>query len=125
MNILDFFILITGHYIFDFIAQDEKWAKQKSNSLKYLLYHTTTYSLCWLTLIFFYEDTPLKVLLFVSVTFVSHTLTDFMTSKIVKKKFDSGHYGSKIPNIGAFSIIGFDQWLHYAQLGLTFTHIFS
>lgn len=60
------------------------------------------------------------VLSFVGITFICHTATDYVTSRIVSKKFAKGHYGSAIPNFGAFTIIGFDQILHYIQLFLTY-----
>ena len=54
------------------------------------------------------------------ITFVFHTLTDYFTSKIVSRKFANQEYGSPIPNFGAFTVIGFDQVLHYVQLFLTY-----
>jgi hypothetical protein len=64
-----------------------------------------------------------KVSVFVFITFVLHTTTDYYTSRIVSKKFANNHYGSPIPNFGAFSIIGFDQVLHYVQLFLTYYYL--
>jgi hypothetical protein len=54
------------------------------------------------------------------VTLICHTATDYVTSRIVSKKFAKGEYGSSIPNFGAFTIIGIDQVLHYVQLFLTY-----
>jgi len=62
----------------------------------------------------------LYIFLFFPITFILHTLTDYFTSKIVKYKFNKKHYGSFIPNFGAFTIIGLDQLLHYIQLFLTY-----
>jgi hypothetical protein len=53
-------------------------------------------------------------------TFLCHFITDYITSRIVKKRFEDKYYGSPIPNLGAFTVIGFDQVLHYAQLFLTY-----
>ena len=60
------------------------------------------------------------LLIFVGITFVLHTLTDFLTSKVVHGLFENKKFGSPIPNLGAFSAIGFDQVLHYIQLVLTY-----
>jgi hypothetical protein len=59
-------------------------------------------------------------LLFGVITFITHTATDYFTSRIVSKKFAKQEYGSPIPNFGAFTIIGIDQVLHYIQLFLTY-----
>jgi hypothetical protein len=59
-------------------------------------------------------------MIFAAITFVIHFATDYVTSRIVKKRFEAKHFGSPIPNLGAFSIIGFDQVLHYTQLFLTY-----
>ncbi len=124
------FLLVLIHFIADFIFQDEKWALGKSKNLKDLLYHTVTYSLIWVLPIFFIfytfcnnvEITEVidDTVLFVIITFICHTITDYFTSKIVSKKFSNQEYGSTIPNIGAFTYIGFDQVLHYGQLFFTY-----
>jgi len=51
---------------------------------------------------------------------VAHTITDYFTSKITSRLYAQGKFGSTIPNLGFFSMIGFDQVLHYGQLLLTF-----
>lgn len=67
----------------------------------------------------------LKFLLFFLITFVTHTITDYITSRIVSKKFANKHLGSPIPNFGAFSMIGFDQVIHYGTLFLTYHYVIS
>lgn len=130
MAILEILTILTIHFIADFVFQDENWAVNKSVSAKALLKHTVTYSYIWLLLggIYCLINPELQenylwinyLIYFPSITFVSHTITDYFTSKIVKRKFNNGHYGGPIPNLGAFTIIGFDQLLHYAQLFLTY-----
>lgn len=111
-------ILVT-HWIADFIFQDEKWASSKSKNTSDLLKHTSLYSTLWFIPMVFIIGVY-SSLIFIVVTFIFHTLTDYFTSKIVTKRFEQQYYGSKIPNFGAFTIIGFDQLLHYLQLFLTF-----
>ena len=112
------FIILITHFIADFIMQDEKWATTKSTSVQSLTIHVGVYALAWII--------PSWYLLsynwvwFVLTTFIFHWFTDFFTSKIVKKKFDNKHYGSPVPNLGAFTVIGFDQLLHYSQLFITY-----
>jgi len=136
MNLIEIFSIIMIHWIADFVFQDEKWALGKSKNWSDLLAHTITYSLVWLFIggcIYLQQFKPYnpesnkimniywnywipRGLLFVLITFICHTITDYFTSRIVSKKFKNGNYGSAIPNFGAFTIIGIDQVLHYVQL---------
>lgn len=121
LTFYEIFAILLIHGIADFIFQDEKWAVNKSKSVKALLKHTITYSLIWFTMLILL---PLpKVLWFVLITFIAHTITDFFTSKVVSKKFARNEYGSAIPNFGAFTCIEFDQLLHYSQLFLTYLYL--
>ena len=117
------FIIIVIHFIADFIFQDEKWAVGKSKSFKLLLAHTLTYSYIWFcaSVIFISsDDLPPSFYWFAPITFVFHTLTDYYTSKITSRLYAQGKFGSEVPNLGFFTMIGFDQVLHYAQLFLTY-----
>lgn len=131
------FYIVVIHFIADFIFQAEEWATNKSKDLVALVSHTFVYTLVWLIPAGFLFSSPCdlspifgrcvdgyKLFSFLGITFASHTITDYFTSKIVSKKFANGEYGSPIPNFGAFTIIGFDQVLHYAQLFLTY-HILT
>lgn len=119
MTILDFTIILIFHFIADFILQDEDWAVNKSIDDDALLKHTITYSIVWYIPMIFMLGIW-KSALFVTITFILHTLTDYITSRIVSKKFQNKEYGSSIPNFGAFTIIGFDQLIHYITLVYTF-----
>lgn len=122
------------HFIADFPMQDETWAKRKSKDFDQLLNHTLTYSGFWFgcgVLLVLYEILFLNLdidtachhmrlnLIFSTITFLIHTTTDYFTSKITSRQYAAGHFGSSIPNWGFFTTIGFDQWLHAAQLLLT------
>jgi hypothetical protein len=121
MNLTEIFVLIVGHFIADFVLQDVDWANNKSTSNKALLKHTTIYSLFWYTLYFMPETKwTHDMVYFVPITFVCHTVTDYFTSRVVKKKFERKEYGTHVPNTGAFTVIGFDQVLHYLQLFITY-----
>ena len=143
LTLTEVMALIVGHWINDFILQDEEWAANKSKSWAALLIHTFVYSCGWLVMGLLYvigsliyqkesgilePQTPFEpqqLLLFGLMTFLFHTATDYFTSKTVKKKFEAGDYGQPIPNFGAFTVIGFDQVLHYMQLFLTYLLIFK
>lgn len=120
------FIIVVIHFIADFIFQAEEWATNKSKSNVALYKHVMTYSTIWLFASLFLlgvarpaETTEWYVyssILFFMLTFCCHFITDYITSRIVSRKFANKEYGSPIPNFGAFTIIGFDQVLHYGQL---------
>lgn len=152
-NLIELFTILITHWVADFAFQNDSMALGKSKKLSSLIAHTTVYSLMWFM--------PMAILLplnqalvFCFITFGFHTLTDYVTSKIVSKRFKyespfkvclnykkyiindiakintkqfiimdvlpSNEYIVKpynsIPNRGAFTIVGFDQFLHYIQL---------
>ncbi len=119
LTIYEILIIIVCHWFADFLMQDEKWALGKSKNWNDLLNHTVFYSFIWIFGIMFFLS-PVKSIIFAGITFVFHTVTDYFTSRIVSKKFERKEYGSSIPNIGAFTIIGIDQVLHYFQLFITY-----
>lgn len=127
MTLIEIFSIIIIHWFADFLMQDEKWALGKSKSWHDLLSHTFVYSMIWwfpiliIALSFqssneLISDVMDKGALFILITFIFHTITDYFTSRIVSKQFANKEYGSSIPNLGAFTTIGFDQVLHYIQL---------
>jgi hypothetical protein len=120
LTLTEIFLIIIIHWFADFIMQDEKWALGKSKNWSDLLIHTFIYSLSWSILMCYILLTPIKGVIFVLITFIFHTATDYFTSRIVSKKFANKQYGSSIPNFGAFTIIGIDQVLHYIQLFSTY-----
>jgi hypothetical protein len=183
MSLTEIFSIIIIHWIADFVMQDEKWALGKSKNWRDLIMHTMLYSMIWwfpalIAILLSQPDIKdldelmFKSFLFVLVTFIFHTVTDYITSRIVSKRFteetpfniylrysmfktgdilkssssqldktgqtyngnnfdiilmsESGYHGgieqfrakryNSIPNFGAFTLIGFDQVLHYIQL---------
>ncbi len=114
-----FFILVV-HLIADYFFQDPGWAENKSHDIGELLKHTTVYSLFWFPAILLWTSNIKVAMIFTIATFLLHTITDFVSSKIVSKKFKRKEYGTPIPNTGAFTIIGIDQYFHYLQLFITY-----
>jgi len=122
--------IIIIHWISDFVFQSGEWANNKSKSNVPLYKHVLTYSTFWLFASPFLlgtdrpdETTQWYVyssIIFFLVTFCCHFITDYITSRIVSRMFEEKYYGSPIPNFGAFTVIGFDQVLHYVQLFLTY-----
>lgn len=106
--------LIIAHWIADFVFQDEQWALNKSKSIIALLKHTSMYTIVMGFL--FFPILQEYILPFLAINFAMHTATDYVTSKIVASRFQQKYLGGRIPNLGAFSVIGFDQVLHYIVL---------
>lgn len=147
MTLIEIFSIIIIHWIADFIMQSDYDAKNKSKFFHALFSHTITYSLVWflvgacLVLLNFrfsfwnYEQWDLS--LFVLITFVCHTITDYFTSRlngklapkeeVIMLKWDKNQpeqafirfpKGRSYHNL--FISIGGDQVLHYVQLFLTY-----
>lgn len=115
------------HWFADFVLQTDWEAKNKSKSNSALFQHVFKYSLVWalvLTTICFtgnvqgfnYEDVGWSqwMIIFPFVTFACHFVTDYITSRINSKLYAKG----KIHEF--FVSVGFDQFLHFAQLLLTY-----
>ena len=127
------FILIVIHTIADFLFQTEDMALGKSKNIWKLLKHTVVYTIVfYLFFVFWYAinhqtlsemNLTISVLWFFPITFICHTITDYITSRITSRLFEKKIYYTGIPNFGAFAIIGIDQVLHYAQLFLTYYYL--
>ncbi len=122
-NLKIIFSILSVHFISDFILQTQDQAVNKSISNKYLARHVFNYSLlttiCWVFLfhcviaIPFYEKIPsgkINIILVFFVTFISHFITDYITSRWSKKLWE------KKSTHDFFVVIGFDQLLHFVQL---------
>jgi len=128
INIYIVLSILFVHWFADFVTQTDKQATNKSKSMKYLLEHTFTYSIVWFILgiitssKYFLFSTNLsfsQLICFTSITFIAHTVTDFFTSRLNSKLWED----KKIHNF--FVSIGFDQFLHYLQLLLTYYFLTS
>lgn len=114
------FGIIAIHFFADFVCQTDWQAQNKSKNNKALLSHTLSYSSIWLSFgvmyVLFNLDTyiPWTLSKFVFITFVAHTLTDYVTSRI------NSYLWQKKDVHNFFVSVGFDQVLHYVQLFLTF-----
>ena len=122
---LIFFLLV--HWVADFCYQTDEQAKNKSKSNYYLLSHTVTYSAIWFIFIALYlmtikSEEPVmffKIGLFTVITFLSHTVQDYFTSRLNTKLWNKGDTHN------FFVSVGFDQVLHYIQLIGTYLLLFK
>jgi hypothetical protein len=111
-NLMVYMMLI--HFLADFGLQTHDQANNKSTSNKWLFYHVGVYSLIWLIAYYCFTNNILGSAIFASITFICHYITDYITSRIGKSFWDKKdlHNG--------FTIVGFDQLLHYIQLIFTY-----
>lgn len=99
---IPFWVLLV-HYVADFHLQTAWMAENKWQGGWALWTHVAVYALCW-----FWLGAP-----FVLITFVTHGLTDFVTSKITHALAErkAWHW--------FFCVVGADQLLHYGTLAWT------
>ncbi len=119
-------ILLTAHFIGDFLLQTDWMAINKSKSWIALTQHVSVYAMTFYALTWDWR--------FAAITFVTHFVTDAGTSRITSRlwfielmdtKIPSGegwnHYARVLPGRRHwfFVAIGADQLIHAWTLGLT------
>ncbi len=126
INIWVVLVILTMHWIADFILQTDGQAKGKSKNLGYLLQHTVVYSLFFIipiTILWGNGHTTTNYIFmslsFSSVTFICHTIQDYFTSRLNSKLWAEGQVHD------FFISVGLDQLLHFIQLILTYQIIIS
>lgn len=113
-------IILFIHWVADFLYQTKDMAVNKSSSNLWLFRHVAVYSSVWFFVGIAIFDIA-QVALFTIITFISHFITDYITSRWTKKLYNIGKYYG-FPSF--FSVIGLDQYLHYLQLILCYKYIF-
>lgn len=111
------------HFLGDFIVQTQDQASNKSTNNRYLATHVFNYSLCtalgWFIFLPSHISMPwnpecapghVNVFWVFVITFVSHFITDYFTSRWTKSLWE------KKETHDFFVAIGFDQFLHMFQL---------
>lgn len=117
MNIVIILSILFLHWLSDFVLQTDSQARNKSSNWESLLGHTLVYSGVFLIATLAYGASlqlPVNILLFPLITFITHTAIDYYTSRVNKELWDKKNVH------GFFVSVGFDQFLHVAQLLLTF-----
>jgi hypothetical protein len=138
-------ILVIGHFVADFLFQNDWMALNKSKSLAALHAHVSVYTAVMLPFVYATGLTRESVLLFLVVTFLTHFATDFCTSRLTGKLWfiealnlkdmlhvkefqsvgiDADAYPLQARVIPGrrhwfFVVIGADQLIHYTTLAAT------
>lgn len=118
ITLIEILIIEIVHWFADFVLQTHWQAINKSKNNLALTQHVTTYSICWLlpmALLFWYGPFNLIGAIclsfaFAFYTFGFHWVTDYFTSRLNSKLWAKGDTHN------FFVSIGFDQFLHHAQL---------
>jgi len=127
MSLTLIFTVLIVHWVADFVFQTHWQATNKSTSNFALYKHIRNYTVTWLVTFGLWvtysnhilhmsaidHGYGLEILWFFPITFVSHFVTDYFSSRMVS------YYWKKDDIHNAFVVIGFDQILHYVQLFLT------
>lgn len=125
MNLVEIFCILLVHWFADFVCQTDEQAVGKSKNKLLLLEHTLSYTLVLMIAYFIYVliylnqivNPIVNYVVAVIITLFCHTITDFYTSKLNAKLWNSNKRHL------FFVSIGFDQILHYIQLFMTFYYL--
>lgn len=132
---MSFSIIITlliAHWIGDFIFQTTEMALNKNKSLGHLFSHVSVYSLVMFVTVLFYtmvihttgQYPIINLLYFWLITFTTHGVVDYFSSKRTHILTESKTFYTKFPNFGFFTVIGLDQLVHYIILFSTYKILF-
>jgi len=107
-------ILLTIHFVADFVLQTDWQAKNKSTNWEALLRHVGVYALCFVPFaMWHYGVANPKGFAFVFITFALHFATDAVTSRINSKMWAAQRVHAFFVGIGA------DQLSHAYALAWT------
>lgn len=112
-------VLMTSHFIADFVCQSDAMAINKSSSWFWLSYHVAVYMfvmfmcLCVAITILGFPNPATLVFMYVVVNGVLHFITDAITSRV------SSYLYKKEMRHWFFVCIGFDQLVHALTLFAT------
>jgi len=112
INLIIVLFILFWHWFADFVCQTDWMATNKSKNMFPLVSHTVVYSIIF-GMCMLFINTPIASS-FMAITFMCHTITDYFTSRLNSKLWNE----KKVHWF--FVSVGFDQFLHYAQLLLTY-----
>ncbi len=117
INIFIVLGILLVHWFSDFVLQTDWQAKNKSKNNQALFTHVSIYSLVlWLFILILTKDVFFSFYFWI-ITFICHFITDYFTSRLNTKLYSKG----KIHEF--FVSVGFDQFLHFTQLLLTYCYL--
>jgi hypothetical protein len=123
----EIFTLLLAHGLCDYLLQTDWQATNKSKEWKPLLSHTATYTTTMTLIVcMMFLHIPIwsidfcgKIILFGIITFITHTITDYFTSRLNSKLWAAQKRHA------FFCALEGDQLLHYIQLFTTYWWLFK
>lgn len=114
INLFAVIYILFVHFVADFLCQTDYWARNKSKLNTVLATHVLVYSML-ITVAMLVAGIGLWAgFVFFGVTFISHFITDYFSSRLSSKYFAAQNYH------WGFVIVGLDQFAHYTQLLITY-----
>jgi hypothetical protein len=114
-------IIIFIHWVSDFICQTHEMSIKKSKSnlwlTKHVMVYTAVTTILW-GITFAFESGFEKGLILAGITFITHWITDYFTSRWTSKLYAKGD----IHNF--FVVVGLDQFIHYTTLLGTYSFLY-
>ncbi len=129
ISIVDITIILLAHFVADFLFQNNWMSRGKSNNILKLSVHIMMYTIILFLictgLVFTNDEFTIKAAAeFAVISGLLHFAVDFFTSKITSYQHKNNMMGSDdFPNLGFFTTIGFDQFLHTIMLLWVYTLI--
>jgi len=94
ITLTEILLFVIVHWIADFVLQQiGNLGEKKSTSMQALLIHTSEYSLCFFILMVFLIGLD-GAITFTLVTFIAHTITDYITSRLNKRLYEENKKSS-------------------------------
>lgn len=132
-DVFDILIILCLHFISDFVLQSRKMGQKKSKSLFWLSLHVLVYTTFlfwgWVCFVGFKEYSVYTVFGVYFMVWISHFLTDFITSQFTTYAYvKSIEKGISITKRDRWqyifwAILGFDQFIHHLSLILIYNYI--
>lgn len=114
LSLVHVIAILVCHFIGDFILQSDDMAINKSTSNGWLTKHVVMYcfplTIFYMVLLSTNAITPLAYILVLTLNFIFHWSTDYVTSRVASKFYKDGERGK------FFKTIGFDQLIHGVTL---------
>jgi hypothetical protein len=125
-------LILFLHFVSDFVLQSRDMGRKKGKNLYWLTTHVFVYSLSF-TFLWFLLTKPLnnpynEVIMFFSLVFSTHWITDYFTSKLSGGFYLKMNESKSVKTKNFYEwlfwlIIGFDQFIHIASLILIAKYI--
>jgi len=119
MGVFGIISILAFHFIADFLLQSRQMANNKSTSIKELSKHVLVYAMASTVLYIIVSMDPMSIGYFFLITFATHWITDYFTSKWFSSLW------AKDKEWKAIAIVGLDQFIHVSTLLLTYEYLMT